>query len=244
MTSLLPLIGINCCNIIKGVNMSKEVLMLALIIIGTTTTTAILLSGTISPIGQILPVPSLTTVWALNVTGTPGPDTLTGTADKDYIYGYGGDDVISGLEAGDQIRGGEGDDTIHGDKGNDRIRGGTGKDVIFGDDDNDILIGNRGNDTLTGGPGKDTFNCGVGIDTVTDFNATEGGDILTNSTACENISHSSTSDSTAINTLIPSAEDFVPNSFNLPLDGENGDLVTKDDNNNNNNNDGGNTGLE
>ena len=33
---------------------------------------------------------------------------------------------------------------------------------------------------LTGGPGKDTFNCGVGIDTVTDSNATEGGDILTN----------------------------------------------------------------
>ena len=65
MTSLLPLIGINCCNIINGINMSKEFLTLALIIIGTTTTTAILLSGTISPIGQILSVPSLTTVWAL-----------------------------------------------------------------------------------------------------------------------------------------------------------------------------------
>ena len=108
MTSLLPLIGINCCNIIKGVNMSKEVLTLALIIIGTTTTTAILLSGTHIPNWPNITRTLLTTVWALNVTGTPGPDTLTGTADKDYIYGYGGDDVISGLEAGDQIRGGEG----------------------------------------------------------------------------------------------------------------------------------------
>ena len=50
----------------------------------------------------------LTNVWALNVTGTEGPDTLTGTAEKDSIYGYGGDDMISGLDAGDQIRGGKG----------------------------------------------------------------------------------------------------------------------------------------
>jgi Ca2+-binding RTX toxin-like protein len=214
--------------------MSKEVLMLAIIIIGTTTITATLQSGTISSIGQILPVPSLTTVWALNVTGTPGPDTLSGTAERDTIRGYGGDDILSGLEGNDRIRADRGADTIHGDKGNDRIRGDIGNDVIFGDDGNDILTGGRGNDTLTGGPGKDSFNCGAGGgDTVTDFDPVINDTVMA---SCENISSSSspttddtssspppTTDDTALDTAIPSAEDLMPNSFNDPLDEENGD---------------------
>ena len=70
--------------------MSKEVLMLAIIIIiGTTTITALLLASTISPVGQILPLPSITTVWALNVTGTQDSDTLTGTIKSDNIRGHG-----------------------------------------------------------------------------------------------------------------------------------------------------------
>jgi Ca2+-binding RTX toxin-like protein len=212
--------------------MSKEVLMLAIIIIGTTTITATLQSGTISSIGQILPVPSLTTVWALNVTGTPGSDTLSGTAERDTIRGYGGDDILSGLEGNDRIRADRGADTIHGDKGSDRIRGDIGNDVIFGDDGNDILTGGRGNDTLTGGPGKDSFNCGAGVDTVTDFDPVINDTVMA---SCENISSSSpttddtssspppTTDDTALNTPIPSAEDLMPNSFDDPLDEENVD---------------------
>ena len=157
-------------------------------IIGITIITIFLSTTAISLFGVILSLPSpVANVWALNVTGTEGPDTLTGTADKDYIYGYGGDDMISGLDAGDQIRGGNGVDTIHGDKGNDRIRGGSGNDMIFGDDGNDVLIAGRGDDTLTGGPGKDTFNCGEGIDKVTDA-STADNDSAT--ATCENISPS------------------------------------------------------
>ena len=197
--------------------MSIEILILT--IIGIAIITEILSTTAISLFGGILSLPSpVANVWALNVTGTEGPDKLTGTAEKDSIYGYGGDDMISGLDAGDQIRGGKGVDTIHGDKGNDRIRGGSGNDMIFGDDGNDVLIAGRGDDTLTGGPGKDTFNCGVGIDTVTDFNATEGGDILTNSTACENISHSSTSTSASIYPC------KVLNRYACPYDNKDGEI--------------------
>jgi hypothetical protein len=81
---------------------------------------------------------------------------------------------------------------------------------------------------LTGGPGKDTFNCGEGIDTVTDFDRVINDTVLAN---CENTSSSSSppttddtavTDDTATNAPNPSAEDFGPNSFNFPLDEDNG----------------------
>jgi Ca2+-binding RTX toxin-like protein len=196
--------------------MSKGLLMLT--IIGTAIITATLSTTTISLIGGILSLPLssslVVNVWALNVTGTPEPDTLTGTAERDTIRGYEGDDIISGIDGNDQIRGDAGADTIHGDAGRDRIRSDNGKDVIFGDDGNDILIGGRSNDTLTGGPGKDTFNCGEGIDTVTDF------DLVINDTvmaSCENISSSSSSPSSA-----STIDNITKNPFNLPLDQGNG----------------------
>jgi hypothetical protein len=188
--------------------MSKGPLMLT--IIGTAIITATLSTTTISLFGGILSLPLssslVVNVWALNVTGTPEPDTLSGTAERDTIRSYEGDDIISGLDGNDQIRGDAGADTIHGDAGRDRIRADNGKDVIFGDDGNDILIGGRSNDTLTGGPGKDSFNCGEGIDTVTDF------DLVINDTvmaSCENIiSSSSPSSSTT-------TDDITKNPFNL-----------------------------
>ncbi|HYX55321.1 MAG TPA: hypothetical protein VE818_04115, partial [Nitrososphaeraceae archaeon] len=84
-----------------------------------------------------------------------------------------------------------------------------------------LLIAGPGDDTLTGGPGKDTFNCGAGIDTVTDFDRVIN-DTVTAS--CENTSSSSspTTDDTATNAPNPSAEDFGPNSFNFPLDKDDG----------------------
>ena len=188
-------------------------------IIGITIITIFLSTTAISLFGVILSLPSpVANVWALNVTGTEGPDKLTGTAEKDSIYGYGGDDMISGLDAGDQIRGGKGVDTIHGDKGNDRIRGGSGNDMIFGDDGNDVLIAGRGDDTLKGGPGKDTFNCGEGIDKVTDA-STADNDSAT--ATCENISPSTSTSppSTAdVNVSINAApEPITQKSKEVPI---------------------------
>jgi Ca2+-binding RTX toxin-like protein len=189
--------------------MSKGLLMVT--IIGTAIITATLSTTTISLFGGILSLPSsspVVNVWALNVTGTPEPDTLTGTAERDTIRGYEGDDIISGLDGNDQIRGDAGADTIHGDAGRDRIRADNGKDVIFGDDGNDILIGGRSNDTLAGGPDKDTFNCGEGTDTVTDFDPVINDTVMA---SCENISSSSSSSTTT-------SDDITKNPFNLPLD--------------------------
>ena len=207
--------------------MSKEVLMLAIIItIGTTTITALLLTNTISLVGQILPLPSITTVWALNVTGTQESDTLTGTNKSDNIRGHGEDDMISGLEGNDQIKGDMGDDTIHGDRGHDGIRAGEGDDLIFGDSGNDNLFGGPDDDSLTGGPGKDSFNCGEGTDIVIDLDPSKNETISTN---CENTSSptppltttgltTTTGDDIAINVPEPPAEDFVTNSFSIPLE--------------------------
>jgi Ca2+-binding RTX toxin-like protein len=200
--------------------MSKRLLILT--IIGIAIITALLSTTTISLFGGILlslPSSPVVNVWALNITGTQGDDTLDGTAEKDYIYGYGGNDIISGLEGGDRIRGGKGDDTIHGDQGNDRIRAGSGNDLIFGDDGNDVLIAGRGNDTLTGGPGKDTFNCGEGIDTVTDASTAENDNVTA---TCENTSSSSSPPPPS------TTDDITKNPFNLPLDQGNGGAAADD----------------
>src|SRR5918995_2431660 len=214
--------------------MSKEVLMLAIIIIiGTTTITALLLTNTISLVGQILPLPSITTVWALNVTGTQDSDTLTGTNKSDNIRGHGEDDMISGREGNDRISGDMGDDTIHGDRGHDRIRAGEGDDLIFGDSGNDKLFGGPDDDTLIGGPGKDSFNCGDGDDRVTDYDPAKNETISAN---CENISNVTTiAEDFAVN-IPPSdlpeeeeeqaADDIPISPFNVPiLEEENGKLA-------------------
>jgi Ca2+-binding RTX toxin-like protein len=177
--------------------MSREVLILT--IIGTAAIITVLVSSTAatSRFGGILSSSPLlrlpiANVWALNLTGTPGPDKLTGTADRDTIRSYGGDDIISGLDGNDQLRGDSGADTIHGDNGRDRIRGDAGNDMLFGDDGNDLLIAGPGDDTLTGGPGIDTFNCGEGMDTVADFDRVINDTVMA---SCENIGPSSTSSS-------------------------------------------------
>jgi len=213
-------------SLLSVTKMSKEVLILT--IIGTTIITSLLSTTGTSRYGGILSLPlfPVVNVWALNVTGTEGPDTLTGTAEKDYIYGYGGDDRISGLEEDDRIRGGKGDDTIHGDDGRDRILGGSGNDVIFGDDGNDVLIGGPGDDTLTGGLGKDTFRCGEGNDTVMDFNRAED-TINATAAGCENMipSSSPTTEDTDIDAPTKQLEtdDTTKNIFNIPLDQEDGE---------------------
>jgi hypothetical protein len=81
--------------------MSKEVLKLT--IVGTSIIFA-LLSTTVTMTsvfddGILSVLSPLPNVWALNVTGTPGPDTLTGTAESDNIRGHGGDDKYLVLRA-------------------------------------------------------------------------------------------------------------------------------------------------
>src|SRR5215216_6719790 len=206
--------------------MSKEVLVLTIIV--TAVLAALLSTTATSRFGRILSISSpIANVWALNVTGTEGPDTLTGTAEQDNIRGFGGDDMISGLEGGDKIRGGDGDDTVHGNEGRDRIRGDKGNDVIFGDDGNDMLIAGPGNDSLTGGPGKDTFNCGEGIDTVMDFDPVINDTVMA---SCENTNPLSTADEDAainISSNLPeeqAADDIPINPFNISLlEEENGE---------------------
>src|SRR5919112_5191120 len=227
-----------CYNSV-GNYMSKEVLMLTIIIVGTTTIATLLSTSTISLVGQILPLPSITTVWELNVTGTQDSDTLIGTNKSDNIRGHGEDDMISGLEGNDGIAGDMGDDTIHGDRGHDGIRAGEGNDLIFGDSGDDNLFGGPDDDSLTGGPGKDSYNCGEGTDTVIDFDPSKNETISTN---CENTSSSpppltTTGGDIAINAPEPPAEDFAINSFNTPLeededgDGEEEEVVEDFDGN-------------
>ena len=84
----------------------------------------------------------------IQISGTPGNDSIDGTPGADGINGNGGDDTING---------GGGDDAIGGDAGNDSISGGDGNDFIDGGTGNDTLIGNSGSDTLLGGDGNDAI---------------------------------------------------------------------------------------
>jgi Ca2+-binding RTX toxin-like protein len=66
----------------------------------------------------------------MDITGTPGNDTLTGTSGNDTINGLGGNDLIQGLEGNDTLIGGDGNDTLEGGNGRDSLYGGNGDDVL------------------------------------------------------------------------------------------------------------------
>src|SRR5688572_18365506 len=92
--------------------------------------------------------------YAINLTGTAGPDRLIGTPGADTILGLGGDDTIIGLPGNDNLQGGPGNDRVTGDglitcppgatnisyctfnpntgSGNDTITGGSGNDNLTG----------------------------------------------------------------------------------------------------------------
>src|ERR671922_3047387 len=94
-------------------------------------------------------------VFAANIDGTAGDDTLTGTDEADTINGFEGNDLIFGEGGDDILDGGNGDDEIYGGDGNDEIK-----------DANDEVI-NYGS-KVYGGSGND--NVDVGIDyTLVDF---------------------------------------------------------------------------
>ncbi|MBD2482138.1 calcium-binding protein [Planktothrix sp. FACHB-1365] len=135
-----------------------------------------------------------------------GDDILVGSHQTDVMNGNTGNDQLSGAEGIDLLRGGQGNDTLKGDNGNDIIngnreddflmggdgedllRGGKGKDNLDGGAGRDILIGDLDFDILTGGTDADLFILGANpaevplnateADLITDFNATEGDQIL------------------------------------------------------------------
>jgi Ca2+-binding RTX toxin-like protein len=144
---------------------------------------AVLFTGLIVLISATISSPTVVAVYAANIQGTPGDDTLNGTPKADTIDGFDGDDIISGKPGNDLLDGGNGDDEIYGGPGNDRIRdggefslynkvyGGSGNDNIdVGDDantNNYYIYGEAGDDfikvlantDISGGAGADTIYC-------------------------------------------------------------------------------------
>lgn len=168
-----------------------------------------------------------------------GDDFLMASVEMDVINGNLGNDTIAGLSGDDVIRGGKGNDMIGGDRGNDLIngnrnadkiwggegddiiRGGKQSDTLYGGEGNDLLIGDLSVDILTGEEGADRFvlaGINTEADVITDFNSSEGDQILIVANfGVENITVSSF-DSTNI-------------TSNLPVDVENikGTLIQETD---------------
>ncbi len=90
----------------------------------------------------------------MDITGTPGNDTLTGTSGNDIIDGLGGNDLIQGLEGNDDLRGGDGNDLLNGGAGDDVLRGQAGSDILNGGEGTDYIYASSG-DTVDGGSGND-----------------------------------------------------------------------------------------
>ena len=59
-----------------------------------------------------------------------------------------------------------------------KLLGRKSDDTIIGGDGSDILDGRAGSDVLTGGPGADFFVISSGVDRITDFNPSEGDQIV------------------------------------------------------------------
>src|ERR671922_1704948 len=87
-------------------------------------------------------------VFAANIDGTAGDDTLNGTDEADTINGFEGNDLIFG-EAGDDILdGSKGDDEIRGGDGNDEIKDGNADPLTAPIDYYNKVYGGSGNDNI------------------------------------------------------------------------------------------------
>jgi Bacterial Ig domain/RTX calcium-binding nonapeptide repeat (4 copies) len=98
--------------------------------------------------------PFVVFVFAENIDGTAGDDTLNGTPEPDTINGFEGNDIISG-EGGDDI--------LDGGPGSDEIRGGDGIDDIRDTQEEPIDVNTDYNNKVYGGSGNDKID----IDTAT-----------------------------------------------------------------------------
>lgn len=101
---------------------------------------------------------SIENVWG----GSLYNDKIVGGSDRNILIGGGGHDIVEAW--------GGGNDVVYGGWG--------GHDVIDGGTGNDYMHGGHFNDTYTGGGagGADTFVFTQHADTITDFDASEGGD--------------------------------------------------------------------
>jgi Ca2+-binding RTX toxin-like protein len=161
---------------------------------------AVLFTGLILMLAVTISAP--TVVYAANIQGTAGDDTLNGTPKRDTINGFEGNDKLFGEAGNDALDGGTGDDEIYGGDGNDRIKdandeiinygskvyGGSGNDnidlggdltlvdyyYVYGEDGVDYIkvISNA---FIRGGPNGDTIYC-TGYEC--DVNGEEGNDVI------------------------------------------------------------------
>jgi Ca2+-binding RTX toxin-like protein len=143
----------------------------------------VLFTGLILMMAATISAPMVAVVYAANIQGTAGDDTLNGTPKADTINGLDGNDKLFGKSGDDALDGGNGDDEIYGGPGNDEIKdggefslsnkvyGGSGNDNIdVGDDPNTnnyYIYGEAGDDfikvlantDISGGAGADTIYC-------------------------------------------------------------------------------------
>jgi Ca2+-binding RTX toxin-like protein len=87
--------------------------------------------------------PMVVVVYAANIQGTPGDDTLNGTPNADTINGLEGNDKLFGKTGNDILDGDEGSDEMHGGNGNDQINDGNDE----ADATNKVYAGS-GNDNI------------------------------------------------------------------------------------------------
>lgn len=92
--------------------------------------------------------------------GSPGGDLIKALGGNDELFGVGGDDCLFGGPGDDRAFGGTGSDELHGNAGGDELGGGTGADSLSGGASADQLRGGSGADTLRGGVGDDTLRGG------------------------------------------------------------------------------------
>jgi Ca2+-binding RTX toxin-like protein len=93
-------------------------------------------------VGMMSSAPVL--VFAANIQGTAGDDTLNGTPKADTINGFAGNDKLFGKAGDDTLDGGNGDDEIYGGPGNDEIKDANDVAIHFGNK----VYGGSGNDNI------------------------------------------------------------------------------------------------
>jgi Bacterial Ig domain/RTX calcium-binding nonapeptide repeat (4 copies) len=114
---------------------------------------AVVFAGLLSMMMIMPSGPVLVFVFAENIDGTPGDDTLNGTPEADTINGFEGNDIILGEG---------GDDTLDGSKGDDEIRGGDGNDGIKDGNADDYHTSRiDGGNKMYGGSGNDNIDVGI-----------------------------------------------------------------------------------
>jgi Ca2+-binding RTX toxin-like protein len=138
-----------------------------------------------TPFGDVIDL-SGNEVFAFQIVGIQGNDTLKGGnlsdsidggSDNDFLFGQGGDDLLFGGTGDDIVRGGDGADLVSGGAGNDQLFGNAGNDTMSGSSGRDVLNGGTGRDVMTGGSESDVFQfasvtesaVGVTRDVITDF---------------------------------------------------------------------------